>query len=117
MDKSLNLIEEARLALQIGERVHSHELTNISKDISVALNQCVNCLPGQRDVDEVICNIDDTAQILTMNEFPHSTKSYGYVSVLISDLVEVRKYTETIFVCICYQRAAARIEYGCCEFK
>ncbi|KAL0267697.1 UNVERIFIED_CONTAM: hypothetical protein PYX00_009891 [Menopon gallinae] len=77
MDKSLHLIEEARLALQTGERVHSHELTNISKDISIALNQCVNCLPGQRDVDEVICNIDDTAQILTMNEFPQSSKSYG----------------------------------------
>lgn len=77
MDRSLVLIEEARLALQSGERATSQSLINISKEISIALNQCVNCLPGQKDVDDVINNIDETAQVLNMNEFPHTNKPYG----------------------------------------
>lgn len=76
MDRALVLIEEARAALQSPEAVRN--LAAASKDVSLALNDCVNCLPGQKDVDDVIANIDDAAQILAMNEFPHTTKPYGY---------------------------------------
>lgn len=77
MNKSLTLIEEAKIALVSGKEANSQELINISKDVSAALNQCVSCLPGQKDVDEVITNINDAAQVLTMNEFPETNKSYG----------------------------------------
>lgn len=77
MNKSLTLIEEAKATLISGEEANNRELMSISKDVSAALNQCVSCLPGQKDVDEVIDNIHDAAQVLTMNEFPHTNKSYG----------------------------------------
>lgn len=77
MNKSLTLIEEARTALLSGEDVNSQDLINISKDVTAALNQCVSCLPGQKDVDEVISSINDASQILSMNEYPQTNKSYG----------------------------------------
>ncbi|KMQ93936.1 talin-1-like protein, partial [Lasius niger] len=52
-------------------------LAAVAKDVSNSLNKCVSCLPGQRDVDEAIRNIDDMAQMLNMNEFPQTSKSYG----------------------------------------
>lgn len=79
MDKSLILIEEARHSLLSHEKITTQDLINISKEVSAALNQCVSCLPGQKDVDEVINNIDDASQILNMNEFPHTNKTYKYV--------------------------------------
>lgn len=76
MDRSLILIEEARRSLRTSEKISSQDLINISKEVSAALNQCVNCLPGQKDVDDVINNIIDAEQILNMNEFPHTNKPY-----------------------------------------
>lgn len=78
MDRSLRLIEEARQALKNPDSPNNAtNLTHVAKDVSQALNKCVGCLPGQKDVDEAIHSITDASQILDQGEFPHSSKSYG----------------------------------------
>lgn len=75
-----------------------------------ALNKCVGCLPGQKDVDEAIHSITDASQILDQGEFPHSSKSYGWV--LPHDLWSVvgSHYRLGIEVMILLQTTAARAE-------
>ncbi|XP_063237314.1 talin-1 isoform X2 [Bacillus rossius redtenbacheri] len=78
MDRSLILIEEAREALRHPERTNnSQNLAHVAKDVSQALNKCVGCLPGQKDVDEAITTITDASQILNTGDFPRTDKSYG----------------------------------------
>nr|CAD7439651.1 unnamed protein product [Timema bartmani] len=78
MDRSLILIEEAWEALQNPDRPNNAQnLAQVAKDVSQALNKCVGCLPGQKDVDESINSISDASQILATGEFPHTNKSYG----------------------------------------
>lgn len=78
--KSLRLVKEARRALKNADSVENEaNLAAVAKDVSNALNKCVSCLPGQRDVDDAIKNIEDMTQVLSMNEFPQTNKSYGYV--------------------------------------
>lgn len=76
--KSLQLVKEARRALKSTDNPDNEaNLAAVAKDVSNSLNKCVSCLPGQRDVDEAIKNIEDMTQVLGMNEFPHTNKSYG----------------------------------------
>ncbi|CAL1678131.1 unnamed protein product [Lasius platythorax] len=76
--RSLRLVKEARRVLKNPDDPQNEaNLAVVAKDVSNSLNKCVSCLPGQRDVDEAIRNIDDMAQMLNMNEFPQTSKSYG----------------------------------------
>ncbi|PBC27080.1 Talin-2 [Apis cerana cerana] len=76
--KSLRLVKEARRALKNPDNVDNEaNLAAVAKDVSNSLNKCVSCLPGQRDVDDAIKNIDEMTQVLGMNEFPQTNKSYG----------------------------------------
>ncbi|XP_012143051.2 talin_middle and talin-RS domain-containing protein rhea isoform X1 [Megachile rotundata] len=76
--KSLRLVKEARRALKSPDNPDNEaNLAAVAKDVSNSLNKCVSCLPGQRDVDEAIKNIEDMTQVLGMNEFPQTNKSYG----------------------------------------
>uniref|UniRef100_A0A8C6JZH9 Uncharacterized protein n=1 Tax=Melopsittacus undulatus TaxID=13146 RepID=A0A8C6JZH9_MELUD len=55
MDKANNLIEEARKAVgKPGDPESQQRLAQVAKAVSQALSRCVNCLPGQRDVDAAI---------------------------------------------------------------
>ncbi|XP_076765357.1 talin_middle and talin-RS domain-containing protein rhea isoform X2 [Xylocopa sonorina] len=75
--KSLRLVKEARRALKNPDNPENEaNLAVVAKDVSNSLNKCVSCLPGQRDVDEAIKNIEDITQVLGMNEFPQTNKSY-----------------------------------------
>ena len=78
-----------------------------------ALNKCVGCLPGQKDVDEAIHSITDASQILDQGEFPHSSKSYGWV--VSHDLWSVigSHYKLGIAIMISLQTTAARAELCC----
>ncbi|PSN52989.1 Talin-1 [Blattella germanica] len=78
MHKSLRLMDEARQAVQNPESPNNAQnLTQVAKDVSQALNKCVGCLPGQKDVDDAIHTISDVSQILDRGEFPQTNKSYG----------------------------------------
>uniref|UniRef100_A0A8C6JW86 Uncharacterized protein n=1 Tax=Melopsittacus undulatus TaxID=13146 RepID=A0A8C6JW86_MELUD len=70
MDKANNLIEEARKAVgKPGDPESQQRLAQVAKAVSQALSRCVNCLPGQRDVDAAI-------HMQASLSFPPSTKSF-----------------------------------------
>ncbi|XP_078579975.1 uncharacterized protein LOC144864098 isoform X5 [Branchiostoma floridae x Branchiostoma japonicum] len=65
MDKSINLIEEAKKAVNDPNNPDNQQrLAQVAKAVSHALNNCVNCLPGQRDVDFAIRNIGEASKAL-----------------------------------------------------
>ncbi|NWZ68183.1 TLN1 protein, partial [Acrocephalus arundinaceus] len=77
MDKSNNLIEEARKAVaKPGDPESQQRLAQVAKAVSQALNRCVNCLPGQRDVDAAIRMVGEASKRLLSDSFPPSTKSF-----------------------------------------
>jgi len=43
-------------------------LFQVAKAVSHALNNCINCLPGQRDVDEALKNIAESSKRLLSNQ-------------------------------------------------
>ena len=55
MDKSENLIEESRKAVNNPQNPENQpRLAHVAKAVSQALNNCVNCLPGLREVDQAV---------------------------------------------------------------
>uniref|UniRef100_A0A646QFM5 Talin1 n=1 Tax=Hemiscolopendra marginata TaxID=943146 RepID=A0A646QFM5_9MYRI len=78
LDKSMNLIIESHRTVTNPGNVENHQrLSQVAKDVSYALSNCVSCLPGQRDVDEAIKSITDASQHLITEEFPYSDKTYS----------------------------------------
>ncbi|KAM8985307.1 talin-1 isoform 2-T2 [Guaruba guarouba] len=77
MDKANNLIEEARKAVgKPGDPESQQRLAQVAKAVSQALSRCVNCLPGQRDVDAAIRMVGEASKRLLSDSFPASTKSF-----------------------------------------
>ncbi|XP_075582252.1 talin-1 [Pelecanus crispus] len=77
MDKANNLIEEARKAVaKPGDPESQQRLAQVAKAVSQALSRCVNCLPGQRDVDAAIRTVGEASKRLLTDSFPPSTKSF-----------------------------------------
>ncbi|XP_077792732.1 talin-1 isoform X1 [Podarcis muralis] len=77
MDKAGNLIEEARKAVaKPGDPESQQRLAQVAKAVSQALNRCVNCLPGQRDVDAAIRTVGEASKRLLADSFPPSGKNF-----------------------------------------
>uniref|UniRef100_A0A8C4Y2C7 FERM domain-containing protein n=1 Tax=Gopherus evgoodei TaxID=1825980 RepID=A0A8C4Y2C7_9SAUR len=77
MDKAGNLIEEARKGVgKPGDLESQQRLAQVAKAVSQALNRCVNCLPGQRDVDAAIRTVSEASKKLLAESLPPSTKSF-----------------------------------------
>ncbi len=77
LEKSILLFEETKWALHNPhDRERQQRLTQVAKSVSNSLNNCVNCLPGQRDVDESIRSITDASQLIA-RDLPISNKSYS----------------------------------------
>nr|XP_033793377.1 talin-1 isoform X1 [Geotrypetes seraphini] len=77
MDKAGNLIEEAKRAVcKPGDPESQQRLAQVGKAVSQALNRCVNCLPGQRDVDAAIRTVGEASKKLLADSFPPSTKNF-----------------------------------------
>ncbi|XP_055955771.1 talin-2-like isoform X4 [Patella vulgata] len=80
MDKSIRLLEEAKCALQNPSNPeNSQRLTQVAKSVANALSNCINCLPGQRDVDNAIQQITVSSQMLANPSFPNTNKNYNEV--------------------------------------
>lgn len=72
---SVRLVEEAQRTLQnLGDQ---QILTYTAHDLTTALSKCVECLPGQREVDDALKNVSEFNEIINMGEFPPSDKSYA----------------------------------------
>lgn len=81
---SERLIEEAQRTLQnIGD---SKTLTQAGRDVTEAISKTVDCIPGQREVDQALRNVSELSEILSMSEFPPSTRNY---STLQSELKQI----------------------------
>ncbi|XP_039255846.2 talin-2-like isoform X1 [Styela clava] len=70
MDKSQNLMVEAKKAVEDPDNPENQQrLAQVAKAVSHALNNCINCLPGQRDVDEALKNIAETSKKLLSSQY------------------------------------------------
>ncbi|GAB0095550.1 talin-1 [Sergentomyia squamirostris] len=75
--ESVRVIEEAQRMLQnIGDPVL---LTQTAREVKVALEKTIDCLPGQKEVDDALKTINELSEVIAMGEFPPSTKSYGHL--------------------------------------
>ncbi|XP_064596457.1 talin-1-like [Liolophura sinensis] len=82
IEKSMTLLEEAKAAVNNPNNPDNQaRLTQVAKLVSEALNGCVSCLPGQRDVDSAIRQITSTSQVFSYTEFPSTTQSFQEVQL------------------------------------
>uniref|UniRef100_A0A7N8XU39 Talin 1 n=1 Tax=Mastacembelus armatus TaxID=205130 RepID=A0A7N8XU39_9TELE len=85
MDKSANLIEETKRAIaKPGDAESQQRLAQVAKAVSQALNRCVNCLPGQRDVDNAIRTVGEASKTLLADSFPSSGRSFQDVQAQLN---------------------------------
>uniref|UniRef100_A0A4W3H9F7 Talin 2b n=1 Tax=Callorhinchus milii TaxID=7868 RepID=A0A4W3H9F7_CALMI len=77
MEGSAVLIQEAKQALaSSGDAESQQRLAQVAKAVSHSLNNCVNCLPGQKDVDMALKSIGESSKKLLVDSLPSSTKSF-----------------------------------------
>ncbi|XP_067871342.1 talin-2 isoform X1 [Heterodontus francisci] len=77
MEGSAVLIQEAKHALASpGDAESQQRLAQVAKSVSHSLNNCVNCLPGQKDVDMALKSIGESSKKLLVDSLPPSTKSF-----------------------------------------
>ena len=83
MDKSVTLIEEAKRACTNPNDVDNQgRLARVAKAVSVALKRCVDCLPGVREIDEAMQQLNSISQRLANGDFPASDRSFQQVRTL-----------------------------------
>ncbi|XP_055913869.1 talin-2 [Eupeodes corollae] len=83
---SVRLIEEAQKTLQnIGE---PGALTQAGRDVTAALSKTLDCIPGQREVDNALKNVSELSEILSMNEYPPSTRNYNTLQSELKHVAE-----------------------------
>ncbi|KAL8568329.1 hypothetical protein ACOMHN_040902 [Nucella lapillus] len=86
IEKSQRLLEEARRSIHDpGHQGNQQRLSQVARDVSTALNNCLNCLPGQRDVDNAIRRITTSSQNLSSPRFPLTDKTYPEVQVAMNN--------------------------------
>uniref|UniRef100_A0A8C5FUY6 Talin 2 n=1 Tax=Gadus morhua TaxID=8049 RepID=A0A8C5FUY6_GADMO len=77
MEGSAMLIHEAHQALlHPGDAESQQRLAQVAKAVSHSLNNCVNCLPGQKDVDMALRSIGEASKKLLVDTLPSCGKSY-----------------------------------------
>ena len=54
----------------------------MAKAVSISLNACMSCLPGQRDIDIALKSINTSQEVLSAGSFPRSDgRSYAELQV------------------------------------
>ncbi|KAM7015411.1 talin-2 isoform 1-T1 [Tautogolabrus adspersus] len=77
MEGSALLIHEAKQALVCpGDAESQQRLAQVAKAVSHSLNNCVNCLPGQKDVDMALKSIGEASKKLLIETVPPASKSF-----------------------------------------
>ncbi|XP_066503310.1 talin-2a [Hoplias malabaricus] len=76
MEASVILISEAKEALiSPGDTESQQRLAQVAKSVSQSLNACVDCLPGQKDVDMALKSISEASKKLLVEKLPPCSKS------------------------------------------
>ncbi|XP_016409617.1 talin-2a [Sinocyclocheilus rhinocerous] len=74
---SAKLISEAKEALVApGVAEIQQRLAQVAKAVSHSLNACVNCLPGQKDVDMALKSIGEASKKLLVEMLPPCSKTF-----------------------------------------
>ena len=82
MDKSANLIEEAKKAVNNPNNPENQtRLAQVAKAVSQSLKTCVDCLPGLQEVDEAMKQLNLISQRLTSGNFPSTERSYQEIQI------------------------------------
>ncbi|KAM3870442.1 talin-2 [Diretmus argenteus] len=77
MEGSAMLIHEAHQALvHPGDAESQQRLAQVAKAVSHSLNNCVNCLPGQKDVDMALRSIGEASKKLLVDSLPPCSKTF-----------------------------------------
>ncbi|XP_077373006.1 talin-2 isoform X2 [Festucalex cinctus] len=77
MEGSSMLIHEAHQALvHPGDAESQQRLAQVAKAVSHSLNNCVNCLPGQKDVDMALRSIGEASKKLLVEILPPCSKTF-----------------------------------------
>ncbi|XP_077452246.1 talin-2 isoform X2 [Stigmatopora argus] len=77
MEGSSMLIHEAHQALvHPGDAESQQRLAQVAKAVSHSLNNCVNCLPGQKDVDMALRSIGEASKKLLVDILPLCSKTF-----------------------------------------
>lgn len=77
MDKSANLLTEAKLA--VNNQTSNERLAQVAKSVSVSLKSCVECLPSMQEVDKALRALSLISERLAAGQFPASGRSYQEV--------------------------------------
>jgi talin len=85
LQQSITLVNESKYALtKPNESVENQQrLAQIARTIAQSLYECVNCLPGQKDIDEVIKNITEFSSVLfdSSINYPLTTKKLAQIQI------------------------------------
>lgn len=71
---SIRLMEEAQDALN--DVNNGPTLQQCARDVTNALQKCIECLPGQREVDDALKVVNELSEIINLGEYPPTQKSY-----------------------------------------
>uniref|UniRef100_A0A452SRS1 Talin 1 n=1 Tax=Ursus americanus TaxID=9643 RepID=A0A452SRS1_URSAM len=96
LDKASSLIEEAKKAAgHPGDPESQQRLAQVAKAVTQALNRCVSCLPGQRDVDNALRAVGDASKRLLSDSVgrPGVFTPFYYSQALSTELVQASRGT------------------------
>lgn len=72
---SIRVMDEAQQALDNGD--NGPNLNQCARDVTNALQNCLDCLPGQREVDDALKQVNELSEIINLGEYPPTQKSFG----------------------------------------
>ncbi|XP_062597737.1 talin-1-like isoform X2 [Saccostrea cucullata] len=86
INKSTRLLEETKRAMNDPDNPENQSrLNQVAKAVSAALNNCVNALPGQRDVDNTIRQITSSSQELATTQYPSTDRTFQEIQIEINN--------------------------------
>lgn len=89
--QSVKVIEESQRILQnIGD---PHILDRTVREVTASLTKTIDCIPGQREVDESLRNVSELSEILSMGEFPPTTRNYNQLQSELKHAAETLNNT------------------------
>lgn len=83
---SVRLVEEAQRTLQ--KNGDQQILTYNARDVQAALAKCVDCLPGQHEVDEALKIVSELSEVVSLGEYPPTDKSYNQLQTELKTAAE-----------------------------
>lgn len=72
---TIRVMDEAQQALDDAD--NGPTLQQCARDVTNALQNCIECLPGQREVDDALKTVNELSEIINLGEYPPTQKSFG----------------------------------------